>query len=150
MLFGEEITWGDALLISSALVLLPAGTGVQRRPVVRTMNQRQSSHGSDAYVGFGLMGLELGCVQPITISAAGRMDPKNAGRNIGIVNGVGHLGFLVGPALLSIVATSIGIQWLFMIPAVLMLFIAVAGPLLIGFAPARVDHDRKPESVTHV
>ncbi|WP_042543739.1 MFS transporter [Leucobacter komagatae] len=100
-----------------------------------------------AYVGFGLMGFGLGCIQPITISAAGRMDPKNAGRNIGIVNGVGHLGFLVGPALLSVVATSVGIQWLFMMPAILMVFIAVAGPFLIRFAPARQADARQLERV---
>ncbi|WP_162231053.1 MFS transporter [Leucobacter musarum] len=99
-----------------------------------------------AYVGFGLMGLGLGCIQPITISAAGRMDPKNAGRNIGIVNGVGHLGFLVGPALLSVVATSVGIQWLFMMPAILMLFVAIAGPLLIRFAPARTTGAAQAEA----
>jgi MFS family permease len=91
-----------------------------------------SHEGHLAMAGFALLGLGLACVAPLIVSAAGSKDPANAGRNVGIVNGVGFAGLLGGPAAYSYVVTTFGIGALFYVPLVLTALLTVFGPILMG------------------
>ncbi|AYF48737.1 MFS transporter [Pseudomonas sp. TH21] len=85
--------------------------------------------------GFALLGLGLACIAPLMLSAAGRKDPANSGRNVGIVNGIGFGGMLGGPAVYSYLVSTYGIGALFYMPLVLMSLIAIFGPLLMRVKP---------------
>lgn len=100
-----------------------------------------------ALIGFGLLGLGLACMAPLMLSAAGRRDPANAGRNIGIVNALGYGGMLVGPAAITVLVDAFGIAWMPILPVVLLLLIAIGGPVLMKTAPRfrREDHQRDVE-----
>jgi predicted MFS family arabinose efflux permease len=91
-----------------------------------------SHDGHLAMAGFALLGLGLACVAPLVVSAAGSRDPANAGRNVGIVNGVGFAGLLGGPAAYSYVVTTFGIGALFYVPLALTILLAVFGPVLMA------------------
>ncbi|MFZ6049352.1 MFS transporter [Pseudomonas sp. CR3202] len=84
-------------------------------------------------IGFGLFGLGLACIAPLMLSSAGRKDPANAGRNIGIVNGIGYSGMLLGPAAIAAVVNYFGLSYLLYAPLVLLTPLALFGPLLMRF-----------------
>ncbi|MGF6125141.1 MFS family permease [Pseudomonas frederiksbergensis] len=89
-------------------------------------------------VGFALFGLGLSCIAPLMISAAGRRDPKHAGRNIGIVNCIGFSGMLVGPAAITVIVSNFGLGRLMFFPLIMLGLLATFGPLLM----------RTPKTVT--
>lgn len=82
-------------------------------------------------VGFALFGLGLACVAPLMLSSAGRKDPANAGRNIGIVNCIGYSGMLLGPAAIAYVVSTFGIEKLLYFPMLLLVPLAIFGPTLM-------------------
>lgn len=84
-----------------------------------------------ALVGFGMLGLGLACMAPLLLSAAGRRDPLNAGRNIGLVNAIGYAGMLVGPAAITLIVDYAGIGLVPLLPAVLLVLVAVFAPPLM-------------------
>lgn len=84
-----------------------------------------------ALAGFLLIGLGLASIAPLMLSAAGRRDPDNVGRNIGIVNALGYSGMLVGPAVLTILVTNFGIVSPFVLIAALMALLAIFGPIIM-------------------
>jgi MFS family permease len=88
-------------------------------------------------VGFALFGLGLSCIAPLMISAAGRRDPKHAGRNIGIVNCIGFSGMLVGPAVITVIVSNFGLSRLMFFPLIMLGLLATFGPMLM----------RKPKAV---
>ncbi len=88
-----------------------------------------------ALTGFVLLGLGLACMAPLMLSAAGRRDPENAGRNIGLVNAIGYVGMLVGPAAITVVVDNLGIEWMPLLPAILLALIAIGGPALMRLVP---------------
>lgn len=87
------------------------------------------------YFGFVLIGLGLSAIPPLMLSSAGRIDPSNAGLNIGIVNGVGYVGLLAGPAFIALIVHNVGISWMPILPLALMLIVIICGPALMRFAP---------------
>ena len=87
--------------------------------------------------GFALFGLGLSCIAPMMLSSAGRKDPANAGRNIGIVNGLGFSGMLAAPALLSLIVNAFGIEKLLYVPLVLLAILAIFGPRLMRVRPPK-------------
>lgn len=89
-----------------------------------------------AMAGFALLGLGLACIAPLMLSSAGRKDPANAGRNVGIVNGIGFSGLLAGPAVYSWVVSTFGIHALFYLPLVLLSLLTLFGPLLMRVRPS--------------
>ncbi|MDE1166667.1 MAG: MFS transporter [Pseudomonas sp.] len=93
--------------------------------------------------GFALLGLGLSCIAPLMLSSAGRKDPANAGRNVGIVNGIGFSGLLGGPAAYSLVVSTFGIHALFYIPLVLISLLTLLGPLLMKVRP---QHSKPPRN----
>ncbi len=81
--------------------------------------------------GFGLFGLGMSCIAPLLLSSAGRMDPANAGRNIGIVNSIGYSGMLVAPAAITLIVNAFGLGALIYLPMVMMVLMALLGPLML-------------------
>jgi MFS family permease len=93
-------------------------------------------------VGFALFGLGLSCIAPLMISAAGRRDPKHAGRNIGIVNCIGFSGMLVGPAVITVIVSHLGLGKLMFFPLIMLALLATLGPLLMR-APKPVTTEKQ-------
>jgi MFS family permease len=82
-------------------------------------------------IGFAMFGFGLSCIAPLMLSSAGRKDPLNAGRNIGIVNSIGYSGMLLGPAAIATVVNYYGIERLLYFPMLLLIPLAIFGPLLM-------------------
>ncbi|WP_239450659.1 MFS transporter [Gordonia terrae] len=124
---GDKVTerFGQKAVMAGSGIIGAAGAGCMMTAAAP----------AQALVGFALVGLGVSCIVPIMLSAAGRMDPRNAGRNIGLVNAVGVTGMFVGPAAITAVVDEWGISWMPILPLGLLLLIAVAGPLLIRRAP---------------
>ncbi len=83
------------------------------------------------FCGYALFGLGLSCLAPIMLSSAGRKDPKNAGRNISIVNGIGYSGMLLAPAILSTIVSQFGIERLLYFPIALMIIFVIITPIIM-------------------
>jgi MFS family permease len=66
------------------------------------------------------------------VSAAGRKDPQNAGRNIGIVNSIGFSGMLMGPAAITLIVSHFGLGSVMFLPLIMLGLLAVFGPMLMG------------------
>jgi predicted MFS family arabinose efflux permease len=81
-------------------------------------------------VGFGLLGAGLSGIAPQVFSTAGNLDPARAGQALARVTGLGFLGFAVGPVLIGVAASLVGLPVALLIPAVLALFVAAAAPVL--------------------
>lgn len=95
-----------------------------------------------ALAGFILIGLGLANFAPLMLSAAGRRDPDNVGRNIGIVNALGYSGMLIGPGVITLLVTRFGITSPFILLAVLMGFLMITGPMIMKFSkPYKNSHD---------
>jgi MFS family permease len=68
-------------------------------------------------VGFALLGAGLGCVVPMTLRAAGAVGNVNTGRAVASVAGCGWAGYVVGPVVIGIIASSTTLHTaLFLIP----------------------------------
>src|ERR1700678_4032492 len=83
-----------------------------------------------ALAGWALLGLGLsGCV-PQLFSAAGKVDPAAAGANVSRVAGLGYLGMLTGPALIGWMTRLMGLNYTFLLPALLLVGAAAAAGIL--------------------
>jgi MFS family permease len=69
--------------------------------------------------GFAVLGLGLCVVVPQSFSAAGQLDPAGSGVAVARVNLFNYAGFVVGAALIGLVAQSRGLRTAFLVPAVL-------------------------------
>jgi MFS family permease len=83
-----------------------------------------------AIVGFALLGAGLAPAVPITFSAAGRIDPKAAGRNIARVASIGYVGSVSGPIMIGWLAEATSLRLALGLTAVLALVIAAAAKTL--------------------
>jgi MFS family permease len=83
-----------------------------------------------AVVGFGLLGLGLAPVVPITFSAAGNTGLGPTGVILGRVVTIGYLGSIVGPAVIGAFADVVGLRAALLVPAGLAALVA----LLAGHA----------------
>jgi len=81
-----------------------------------------------AVVGFACMGAGLAASFPIALGAAGRTPGTAPGSAIGAVATMGYTGFLIGPALLGLIAENTGLRTSLMLVAGL----ALASALLAG------------------
>jgi MFS family permease len=81
-----------------------------------------------AIAGFALLGLGLAGIFPQIVSAAARLDPEQAGRNIGRIAAVAYSGLLTGPVAIGAIASGVGLRDALLVPAALALVVtAVAG-----------------------
>jgi MFS family permease len=78
--------------------------------------------------GFALLGLGMCVVVPQSFSAAGRLDPTGSGVAVARVNLFNYAGFVVGAALVGVLAEGGGLRLAFAVPAALALgIVALAG-----------------------
>lgn len=100
-----------------------------------------------ALTGFVMLGLGLASMAPLMLSAAGRRDPANAGRNIGLVNAIGYCGMLIGPAAVTVIVNAFGIEWMPALSVVLLALAAIGGPLLMRSSP---KFEKRAASAPHL
>jgi MFS family permease len=87
-----------------------------------------------AIVGFAVTGLGLSVVVPLSFSAAGAVDPHGTGVAIARVNLFNYVGFILGAALIGVIAEETNLRWAFAVPAVLAFGIVALAP---SFRPGR-------------
>jgi len=87
-------------------------------------------HPVAAVIGFACFGAGLSCIVPQVFSAAGNVDPGQAGRALARVAGLGYLGFLSGPVLIGGAAGLVGLPRALLIPPLLALFVAATATAL--------------------
>jgi hypothetical protein len=83
-----------------------------------------------AIVGFALLGAGLAPAVPIAFSAAGRIDPKAAGRNIARVASIGYVGSVTGPIMIGWLAEATSLRLALGLSAILALVITAAAKIL--------------------
>ena len=105
---------------------VPAGTG--QRPGGRPGLAAGLLIGTPAaaIAGFALLGLGLAGIFPQIVTAAARLDPGHAGRNIGRIAAVAYSGLLSGPVAIGDIASGVGLEDALFVPAALALLVAAA------------------------
>jgi MFS family permease len=88
-----------------------------------------------AIAGFTLLGLGLAGIFPQIVTAAARLDPGQAGRNIGRIAAVAYSGLLSGPVAIGAIASGVGLQDALLVPAALAVLVAAAAGLMTPHAP---------------
>jgi predicted MFS family arabinose efflux permease len=91
--------------------------------------------------GFALVGVGLCVVVPLSFSAADALDPTGSGVVIARVNLFNYAGFVVGAALIGVIAEVTTLRWAFAVPAILVCVLFVLSPVFrvadMGRTPAR-------------
>jgi MFS family permease len=98
-----------------------------------------------AVIGFGLLGLGLAPVVPITFSAAGNTRLGPTGVILGRVVTIGYLGSIIGPVLIGAFASVVGLRTALLIPVALSALVA----LLAGHASSAVGGTRVSTPAWH-
>jgi MFS family permease len=88
-----------------------------------------------AIAGFALLGLGLAGIFPQIVTAAARLDPGQAGRNIGRIAAVSYSGLLSGPVVIGAIASGVGLRNALLVPAALAVLVAAAAGVM---KPARL------------
>jgi MFS family permease len=88
-----------------------------------------------AIAGFALLGLGLAGIFPQIVTAAARLDPGQAGRNIGRIAAVSYSGLLSGPVVIGAIASGVGLRNALLVPATLAVLVAAAAGVM---KPARL------------
>jgi MFS family permease len=89
-----------------------------------------------AIAGFALLGLGLAAIFPQAVTAAARLDPEQAGRNIGRIAAVAYSGLLSGPVVIGAIASGVGLRTALMVPAALAVVVAAAAGVMSPHSPA--------------
>jgi MFS family permease len=90
-----------------------------------------------AIAGFALLGLGLAGIFPQIVTAAARLDPERAGRNIGRIAAVSYSGLLSGPVMIGVIASGVGLRAALGVPAALALLVAPAAGVMSPRGKAR-------------
>jgi MFS family permease len=83
-----------------------------------------------AVAGFALLGLGLAGIFPQIVTAAARLAPEQAGRNIGRIAAVAYSGLLSGPVAIGAIASGVGLQAALGVPAALAVLVAAAAGVM--------------------
>ena len=83
-----------------------------------------------AIAGFALLGLGLAGIFPQIVTAAARLDPEQAGRNIGRIAAVAYSGLLSGPVAIGAIASGVGLRDALLVPAALALGVTAAAGVM--------------------
>jgi MFS family permease len=83
-----------------------------------------------AIAGFALLGVGLAGIFPQIVSVAARLDPGQAGRNIGRIAAVAYSGLLGGPVAIGAIASGVGLRDALLVPAALALVVTAAAGVL--------------------
>jgi MFS family permease len=90
-----------------------------------------------AIAGFALLGLGLAGIFPQIVTAAARLDPERAGRNIGRIAAVSYSGLLSGPVMIGVIASGVGLRAALGVPSALALLVAAAAGVMSPPGQAR-------------
>jgi MFS family permease len=121
-MFGDRLAarFGSAMLVRcSGLV---AGLGLAGGLLI--------GNPAAAIAGFALLGAGLAAIFPQAVSAAARLDPEHAGRNIGRIAAVSYLGLLGGPVVIGGIASGVGLRDALLVPAGLALLVAALAGIM--------------------
>ena len=88
-----------------------------------------------AIAGFALLGLGLAAIFPQIVTAAARLDPGQAGRNIGRIAAVAYSGLLSGPVAIGAIASGVGLKDALLVPAALAVLVTAAAGVMTPHAP---------------
>jgi MFS family permease len=83
-----------------------------------------------AIAGFALLGAGLAGIFPQIVTVAARLDPGQAGRNIGRIAAVSYTGLLSGPVAIGAIASATGLRNALLVPAALALLVAAAAGVM--------------------
>jgi MFS family permease len=83
-----------------------------------------------AVAGFALLGLGLAGIFPQIVTAAARLAPEQAGRNIGRIAAVAYSGLLSGPVAIGAIASGVGLRAALGVPAALAVLVAAAAGVM--------------------
>jgi MFS family permease len=83
-----------------------------------------------AIAGFALLGAGLAGIFPQIVTAAARLDPTRAGRNIGRIAAVAYSGLLTGPVAIGGIASGVGLRDALLVPAALALLVAATAGVM--------------------
>jgi len=83
-----------------------------------------------AIAGFALLGLGLAGIFPQIVTAAARLDPAQAGRNIGRIAAVAYSGLLSGPVAIGAIASGVGLKDALLVPAALAVLVTAAAGVM--------------------
>ena len=89
-----------------------------------------------AIAGFALLGVGLAGIFPQIVSVAARLDPEQAGRNIGRIAAVAYSGLLSGPVAIGAIASGVGLRDALLVPAALALLVSAVAGVMRPPAPA--------------
>jgi MFS family permease len=103
-----------------AVALVRGGTLLAAAGLLLGLAVHQSAA---AIVGFALLGAGLAPVVPVAFAAAGAVDPRATGRNIGRVAGIGYVGSVSGPIVIGWLAQATSLRLALAITAMLALVI---------------------------
>jgi MFS family permease len=85
-----------------------------------------------AIAGFALLGAGLAMIPPLSMVAAGHLDPEGGGRALALVNVSNYLGYLVAALTLAVVAEQVGHRAMFVLPLLLTPVLVVMAPRFGG------------------
>jgi MFS family permease len=83
-----------------------------------------------AIAGFALLGAGLAAIFPQIVTVAARLDPAQAGRNIGRIAAVSYSGLLSGPVAIGAIASGIGLRDALLVPAALAILTGAAAGVM--------------------
>jgi MFS family permease len=84
-----------------------------------------ADHATVVLVAWAVVGAGVAASYPALFVAAGRAPGLAAGVGIGAVSSVARTGFLIGPALIGMLADHFGLRWALAVPVVAALFIVI-------------------------
>ena len=102
---------------------LVAGLGPGGRPAGRDARPRPSPASPCS-------GWAWPAIFPQIVTAAARLDPEQAGRNIGRIAAVSYSGLLSGPVVIGAIASGVGLRDALLVPAALALLVAAAAGVM--------------------
>lgn len=82
-------------------------------------------HPMVAIVGFGMVGLGAANIVPQTISYAATVKEVPIQRSVLVVNAIGYIGALLGPAVIGFIAHRIGLEFTFLLLAAAVIMVGV-------------------------
>jgi MFS family permease len=116
-LFGDRVVAAVGRVRAVRLGALAAGGGLMLGLLV--------DQPVAAVVSFGVFGLGMCVVAPVTYSATGNLEGIDRGKAIAQVTVIGYCGLLVGPAVIGTVGQWVSVRAALLIPAALALVIAL-------------------------
>lgn len=95
---------------------------------------------ASAVVGFGIVGLGIAVLIPLTMHAADELPGLPRGFGLAASGWMMRVGFLLTPPLVGLIADQVGLRWAFAVPAALGLVSIGCAGLLADAPERRVEH----------